>query len=75
MNNLVQFLHVYAQNILNFVYNVWEMIEKIKTDVDRLLLTLITKQTCRQSIYVRFYLFHHLPNFENKMLSVLDTNM
>ena len=35
MNNLVQFLHFFLKKFL-----IWEIVEKMKTDVDRLLLIL-----------------------------------
>ena len=46
MNNLVQFLHVCVQNRKNFIIKNWEMVEKIKTDVDRLLLVSTMKKQC-----------------------------
>ena len=46
-NNLVQFLHVDDQNTINFVFITWEMVEKMRTDVDRLLLVLKMKKMCR----------------------------
>ena len=65
------------------------MVEKIKTEVDRLFLVLIIKKKISMDfvkldffsffkpkvIYVRFYLLYHFPNFENKILFILDTNM
>ena len=30
-----RFLHVCVQNTENFVFEIWEMVEKIKTDIDR----------------------------------------
>ena len=42
-SNLVQFLLVYAQNTLNFVFKILEMIKKIKADVDRLLSVFVMK--------------------------------
>ena len=30
-----KFLHVYVQNTYNFDSEIWEMAERIKTDVDR----------------------------------------
>ena len=51
MNNLVQFLHVWVQNTYNFDPKIWEFVEKIKTDVDRLLLVLIMKKNVR---YAKF---------------------
>ena len=44
VNSLVQFLHVCVQNTYNFVPKIWEMVKKIKTDIDRLLLVLIIKK-------------------------------
>ena len=29
------FLHVYVQNTYNSDFKIWEMVERIKTDVDR----------------------------------------
>ena len=43
MINLDQFLYVYVQNIWNFALKVWEILEKMKTDVDRLVLVFIMK--------------------------------
>ena len=43
MNNLVQFLHICVQSAYNFVSKISKMLQKIKTDVNRLLLVLIMK--------------------------------
>ena len=37
---LVRFLYVYLQNTYHFVYKIWEIIEKTKPNVDRLLIFL-----------------------------------
>ena len=44
VNNLVQFLHVCVQNTWAFVFKICQMVEKIKTDVDKLLLILKMKK-------------------------------
>ena len=58
------------------------MVEKMKTDVDGLLLIVPMTKNFRiyfakvelfsiskpKVVYARFYLFYHLPNFENKIL-------
>ena len=79
---MVQFLHVYTQNIYNFVFEIREMIEKVKLDVDRLLLILImqNKISIDFAKIEIFFIFQskspllsslpHFPNFE-----ILDTNM
>ena len=41
VTNLAQFLHSYVQNTFNFVFKIWEIVERIQTDVDRLLLFLV----------------------------------
>ena len=67
------------------------MVEKIKTDVDRLLSVLTVKKKFRcifmkfnffsiskpKVIYLRpfFYLLYYFPNFEKKILCTSDTNM
>ena len=56
MNNLVQFLHLCVQNISNFSFKIWEMLEKITTDVDGLLLVLIMKKRI-SSYFAKIELF------------------
>ena len=57
MNNLVQFLRVFVQSTPNFVFKLWEIVEKMKTDVDRLLLVSKMKKSSILGKYIRDFLF------------------
>ena len=51
-----RFLHVCVQNILNFVSKIWEMVDEIKTEVDRLLLvSKLKKSSISQNISTNFF--------------------
>ena len=49
----IKFLHVCVENTSNFVIKIWEMAEKIKTDVDRLLLVSKLENTSILAKYIQ----------------------
>ena len=83
------FLDVYVQSPWNFVFKIRKIVEKLKMDVDRLLLVSKLKKSSNLGIYiekfvsilkpkvvyVRFHLHYHFPNFENKIVCILEKNM
>ena len=62
MNNLVQFLHLCVQSTQNFLFEICEILEKIKTDVKRLILVLIMKK----NVFIYFAKIELFLNFATK---------
>ena len=76
---------VCVKNTLNFVFKIWEMVEKIKTYVDRLIFQIFQNIFLKLKFFQIFkpkidylreiYILYHFQNFEKKILCTLNTNM
>ena len=59
----LRFLDDCVQNTWNFVFEIWEMVKKIKLDIDRLFLVWKMK---RSSILVKYVYREHFFNYQNQ---------
>ena len=59
-----RFLHVYVRTTWKVVFKIWEIVKKIKMDVDRLLLVSKIKKSSILAKYTENFLhFHHMRRY------------